>query len=223
MCLLNLALIACSTCWFGIKAVSVAEATTVTDPANDFIPTFTGTKSADLDVVSFSVTLTGSVFDLSLTTNGPIGTLPSSLYVFGVNRGAGTSNFAAIGVPGVVFDAVITSTGMGVLGGRDLVNNTTITFGNSKASINGNSLDILVDESLLPSLGLTPLQYGFSVWPRDSSVTSGNGQISDFAPNDGTITASVPELATWGMLLLGFAGIGAMTYRRKSKPALLTA
>jgi hypothetical protein len=222
MRLLNLALIACLTCWFGIKAVSVAEATTVTDPANDFIPTFTGTKSADLDVVSFSVTLTGSVFDLSLTTNGPIGTLPSSLYVFGVNRGAATSNFAAIGVSGVVFDAVITATGTGVLGGRDLVTNTAITFGNSKASINGNTLDVLVDESLLPSLGLTALQYGFSVWPRDSSV-SGNGQISDFAPNDGTMTASVPELATWGMLLLGFAGIGAMTYRRKSKPALLTA
>jgi hypothetical protein len=31
--------------------------------------------------------------------------------------------------------------------------------------------------------------------------------------------ASVPEPSTWAMLLLGFAGIGFMAYRRKAKPA----
>jgi CHRD domain/PEP-CTERM motif len=39
----------------------------------------------------------------------------------------------------------------------------------------------------------------------------------------GQLTASVPEPATWAMLLLGFAGIGFMAYRRKSKPALIAA
>jgi hypothetical protein len=34
---------------------------------------------------------------------------------------------------------------------------------------------------------------------------------------------AVPEPSTWAMLLLGFAGIGFMTYRRKSKPALMAA
>ncbi len=34
---------------------------------------------------------------------------------------------------------------------------------------------------------------------------------------------SVPEPSTWAMMLLGFAGIGFMAYRRKSKPALMTA
>jgi len=29
---------------------------------------------------------------------------------------------------------------------------------------------------------------------------------------------TVPELATWTMIILGFAGIGFMAYRRKSKP-----
>jgi PEP-CTERM motif len=33
----------------------------------------------------------------------------------------------------------------------------------------------------------------------------------------------VPEPATWAMMLLGFAGIGFMAYRRKSKPALMAA
>jgi hypothetical protein len=34
---------------------------------------------------------------------------------------------------------------------------------------------------------------------------------------------AVPEPATWAMLLLGFAGIGFVAYRRNSKPALLAA
>lgn len=40
------------------------------------------------------------------------------------------------------------------------------------------------------------------------------------APDGGSIP-SVPELSTWAMLLFGFAGIGFMAYRRKSKPALI--
>jgi PEP-CTERM motif len=34
---------------------------------------------------------------------------------------------------------------------------------------------------------------------------------------------AVPEPSTWAMLLIGFAGIGFMAYRRKSKPALMAA
>ena len=36
-------------------------------------------------------------------------------------------------------------------------------------------------------------------------------------------TSAVPEPSTWAMMILGFAGIGFMAYRRKSKPALLAA
>jgi hypothetical protein len=38
-----------------------------------------------------------------------------------------------------------------------------------------------------------------------------------------TYTPPVPEPSTWAMMLLGFAGIGFMAYRRKSKPALMVA
>jgi PEP-CTERM motif len=34
---------------------------------------------------------------------------------------------------------------------------------------------------------------------------------------------AVPEPSTWAMLLLGFAGIGFMAYRRKPKPAFMAA
>jgi hypothetical protein len=38
-----------------------------------------------------------------------------------------------------------------------------------------------------------------------------------------TSVGGVPEPSTWAMMILGFAGLGSMAYRRKSKPALLAA
>lgn len=35
------------------------------------------------------------------------------------------------------------------------------------------------------------------------------------------VVAVVPEPSTWAMMILGFAGIGFMAYRRKWKPALM--
>jgi hypothetical protein len=40
------------------------------------------------------------------------------------------------------------------------------------------------------------------------------------APGNPVVPA-VPEPSTWAMMILGFAGIGFMAYRRKSKPAFL--
>jgi hypothetical protein len=55
------------------------------------------------------------------------------------------------------------------------------------------------------------------------------GQIVGYSfINGGTFNAvvwtpTVPERSTWVMMILGFAGIGFMAYRRKSKPALMAA
>jgi hypothetical protein len=38
-----------------------------------------------------------------------------------------------------------------------------------------------------------------------------------------TVAGAVPEPSTWAMMILGFAGLGLMAYRRKSKPALMAA
>jgi hypothetical protein len=40
---------------------------------------------------------------------------------------------------------------------------------------------------------------------------------------DPIFTAAVPEASTWAMMILGFAGVGFMAYRRKSKPAVMAA
>jgi hypothetical protein len=39
----------------------------------------------------------------------------------------------------------------------------------------------------------------------------------------GSPVEAVPEPSTWAMMILGFAGVGFMAYRRKSKPAMMAA
>jgi hypothetical protein len=45
----------------------------------------------------------------------------------------------------------------------------------------------------------------------------------DFSDGIGNSVGGVPEPSTWAMMILGFAAIGFMTYRQKSKPALMAA
>ncbi len=54
-----------------------------------------------------------------------------------------------------------------------------------------------------------------SVFIKDASI----GCVGDACVI--TVTPGVPEPSTWAMMILGFAGIGFMAYRRKSKPALM--
>jgi PEP-CTERM motif len=56
-----------------------------------------------------------------------------------------------------------------------------------------------------------------------SSITAFAGETL-IARNGSIVTiAAVPEPSTWAMMILGFAGIGFMACRRKSKPALMAA
>jgi hypothetical protein len=48
-------------------------------------------------------------------------------------------------------------------------------------------------------------------------------QLGDGLTRETLTIAAVPEPSTWAMMILGFAGIGFMAYRRKSQPALLAA
>ena len=51
-------------------------------------------------------------------------------------------------------------------------------------------------------------------------LTSIGGTITDFEHyriNVADAVAAVPELSTWGMMLLGFAGVGFVAYRRSRK------
>jgi hypothetical protein len=189
-----------------------AVAGTITDPANDFLSTFTGTHDPSLDVLSLSADFDGSAFHISATENGPIAPFASGLFVIGFNRGAANNNFAAIGHPGVIFDSVITLTSGGVTGGRDLVLNQPITLPSGSAHISGNTFTIDVPLSVLPSEGLGPGQYGINLWPRDASVAIMNAQIADFAPDNSDLV--VPEPASMSILATALLGLVVVARRR---------
>jgi hypothetical protein len=65
-----------------------------------------------------------------------------------------------------------------------------------------------------PGPGPTGDPLGALVDPTFSTSELGGSFV--FSPG---ITTDVPEPSTWAMLLLGFAAVGFMVYRRKSKPA----
>jgi len=93
----------------------------------------------------------------------------------------------------------------------------------------------VVQASVMNFQSLVPLTidkpFTYTVQPGDLTANE-----FDFGNNSGsaggeftfvnvteTIPGAVPEPSTWTLMLLGFAGIGFMAYRRKSTPALMAA
>jgi membrane-associated protease RseP (regulator of RpoE activity) len=57
------------------------------------------------------------------------------------------------------------------------------------------------------------------------AISNGAGLAADFDNivfSTGRVVAAVPEPSTWGMMILGFAGLGFMAYRRRSSATLAT-
>src|SRR4051812_24930636 len=77
-----------------------------TDPAGDFLDSFTGPHNPDLDVIAFDATFDGATFTFTDQANGPIGTTTGGIFVWGVNRGSNTAGFGTFR-PGVLFDAIV--------------------------------------------------------------------------------------------------------------------
>jgi hypothetical protein len=185
-----------------------AHAASVTDPVGDFLPSFVGNHDPDLDVTAFSVNYDpiGMAFTLNATVAGAINPALPGLYVIGVNTGTGViAPFAAIGEPNVIFNqaAVVQKTGATLIGANPLT-----------ATIAGASFSLLVPLSLLPTTGFTPQNYGWNLWPR--TALTNNNQISDFAPENSTLPAGIPEPGTWAMMLAGFAVLGGILRRRRT-------
>jgi hypothetical protein len=196
-----------------------AHSVTLPDPTGDFLATYEGPQNAGLDIVSAGVSFDGTSFRLSATVNGPIGA-PGSLYVFGVNRGSGTARLQFLGAPpavgaDVLFDAVavLFPDGLGRVAAFPAAGPPVITNLPGAVTVSGNSISGSFDLSLLPSRGFAASDYTFTLWSRqrvNPAADGTNSEIADFSP-----TLSVPEPASWAMMIGGFGMIGCALRRRK--------
>ena len=64
----------------------------IIDPAGDFIDVYTGPENGDLDVLRAEVILdpAAGTFRFTSTSAGNIGTTDTAIFVWGINRGAGS-------------------------------------------------------------------------------------------------------------------------------------
>ena len=209
---------------FGLAAaVAVAgPAAAVTDPAGDFLATFTGAHSGDLDILATTAAFDGTNFVLSATVNGAIGASTGALYIWGIDRGAGTERLT-LGTPsvgaGIKWDAVAVlfpdgtarAVSFPAMGPPAIIP----LFG--AVTVSGDTISGVIPLSGLPSRGFAPEDYTFALWTRlrtNPAVDGPNTELADFAPDVSSFKAAVPEPATWALMFGGFGLAGAALRRR---------
>lgn len=208
-----------------LNSTSMATAA-VSDPAGDFLATYTGTTSSDLDILSGDVAFDGSSFLFTATMAGAVDATPGQLYAWGVNRGAGTARIDLLRdpdiAPDVLFDAVVIMLPNGTLTVAiiPIAGPPAFTTFAGGTTIDGDTLTGAVPLSLFTSTGFEPEDYTFGLWSRlrvDPTVDGTNHEIADFLSGSGHLKARVvPEPATWLSMLLGFGIVGgALRSRRR--------
>jgi PEP-CTERM motif len=156
-------------------------------------------------------------------------TLPTASWLF-VNTGNGTNHEAfAFNVNPAINPANITLTGS--TAGEFLVDSTlpafdgqfgqftngiTVNGGNGSAGGQTGPIHISISFAGLDTSDFVKNSAGFFF---AADVANPAGKTGPVGAN--TITAAVPEPSTWAMMILGFAGIGFMAYRRRNQAAAL--
>jgi hypothetical protein len=207
-----------------LLAGTPALATTAVDPSDDFLATYTGPQLPELDILSVSARRDATSVSLSATLAGAVGGSPGAIYVWGINRGAGTARLT-LGAPsvgaGILFDSVFVMfpDGLGRVVTFPAAGAPTITNLPGAITVDGDTISGSIPFALLPSRGFDPADYGYSMWVRQRAnplVDGTNIELADFAPDASSFTASVPEPASWTMMIAGFGFVGG-ALRRQDK------
>ena len=136
-----------------------------------------------------------------------------------------TTSNGGLGTATVTFETTFNVTGISALvSGLWGVDNAATMFldGVAVTSITGylvSNFSALTPFSFLAGVGSHTLD--FAVLNNNNPAHPGvaDGPLALRVDGVGSV-AAVPEASTWAMIILGFAGVGFLSYRRKSRPAL---
>ncbi|MCK1636032.1 PEP-CTERM sorting domain-containing protein [Bradyrhizobium sp. 157] len=95
----------------------------------------------------------------------------------------------------------------GVFGGFNFITNFSFQSKDYQFRIEGTAITVrLVDPNT-----------GFAIGNKliNAHIDLGLTNVAPFDPN--AVTPAVPEPSTWAMMILGFAGVGFMAYRRRNR------
>jgi hypothetical protein len=191
-----------------------------------------GSTQNDYDTPKLSATMTSTSFDgvgvfTSLTYYmeilGPSGSVQIGLQASG---NATTTAFSASGI-------ALSRISLTINGNFDDVSGLFYTACSTQCPL-GSDTSFSVDTThmfktdghiyqIQMSAGVNGYNATGSAWvdPFFSAPSGYTIITSDGIGNLPLFSSAVPEPSTWAMMILGFAGIGFMAYRRKSKPALM--
>lgn len=205
-----------------LKAAAIATTLGVLSafPASASNFSFTGNLTSPNDIQQFNFSV-GSSSNVTLETYS---------YAGGVNA-AGTT------IAGGGFDPILAvfNAANGALVGQDDDGGSNVPAGDT-----GSHFDTFLQIPLDPgNYIVTVMQY--PNFANGSNISDGFGQNkTDYVDVDGSVRDShwafdilnvdsavvvtaVPEPSTWAMMMLGFAGVGFITYRRRNQSSALTA
>jgi hypothetical protein len=184
-----------------------------TNPVNGHLLGAGGSGIVDINVSgatpTFTVVTTNSTDGVTVSPDG------TTVYTngSGYNIATGTLVYGPFSVPGI-------SDGMGVITGGAL---------NGDIVVNTNSdgiwlLDALGHQIQIASGGSRG-DYTAPDYTNGSLLVTQSDSILRLSLEGAGIGSpgAVPEPTTWAMMIVGFAGVGFMAYRRKAKPALIAA
>jgi PEP-CTERM motif len=160
------------------------------------------------------------------------GLTPGSVYFIPIDISASPPTYTV--PPGFVYspaEQIVSTVGVSIDGMLSTFCTTTLpdpcgAFGPSQRTVLLSSGPTSTTGSIFVSAGFSGFTYDYLTNQPISGITF------NYSPNDvqvyadlpdGLFVVGVPEPSTWAMMILGFAGIGFMAYRRKAKPALIAA